>query len=1340
LRIQTSHRGATRPFERDRQLALRCIPVGATIRSATATVAPVSADANGRFLETIGFAGSDGDWGAFKRTETDWVEVNLHARRKLASVDGTNLSSATLLVDLGGGFTSVDEHGGLGGDSSFPLQAGAQNLPGLTATGVRIDRVAADPDITVLGVTSPPTNVTMVIVGGPSFWTYFGDLVDRVTTPDFAPLLQEALAAAPVEHGHHVVGFLVHSDSIARLDVCLDIDLVVTASAAPEGVDQVSLPYSFGSTPESSSAALAVSMPTGSIAAPGATSGRVQGAFAPTRVVFGATGQVPIDGVAVVSAAGSHAEPFTVATTTLATSVDLFLAAVTASAQVAIDIVGDLDGKPDRTSLLSAVATRSFSRDDAPDSTWINVALPAEIELAAEQRYWVVVHARQGSVTWAFASTSSSPSLLATADGGMSWRAVADGPADAHFRLRHTTPTFHMPVELRIDASAGEVAVDLQRFGAARRIDFSLDFPEVADAINSSLAAAGANTVPLAEHIANGDFDHWFRLGSELRPAGTIEPAGGAFPEVPAFSPDGGVVYLASWSSDFSRVDAYDTYCRTLRLSVDIPLGIPRAMIVNPAGTLALVATEPMSDFEVVTASTVTVLDLVAGRTVGVPIPVGPGSVTDFAAVPNGTGVYFLLFDGKQTLVSRADWSAFSAAAEGGNPDLLERSEAVEGHGRSVSVGRGGSVYVVSAISSAAGTSTGAISVFDAELSEDSALLSTPVPTVDSPQDAVFVASGERLIVLGELDLAIVDPQTVQPVATLAIPWQGRRLAADPMSDRALVLTDEPVVVLDVATRSLQPTSISVSEAVGVAVSPPGNRAVITGHDPAIASFLRLGEDLPADWELTAGRVGPACFGNPSQPVAVLGVPVAPRQPVVVEAALSQVVPVQPEAPYRFSFDALAAVEGATAEILWRTDDCKAGRIDVVEIDALGALTASVTSLTAHERALTSPAGAVAAEVRFHTQEDVLLLDNVSLEGSTEALANASLRDTEGGVSGWETPSPQLTASRGGSGATVLHNGSATEAALSQLAAVTGSRYSLEAVARTDGDLAAAITLQFVAATGAGVDEPIRLPVDPLEFDRLAAAGDVPAGAADAQMSVVVPPGASVDIDRLSLRFDDPVSVSMGFVSEAPGELMVSDVSVGIDTAPPHRPPVPEDGLCPATPPGAEPGEDPDSCHCCACGERTPVRKAIAILTPAGRPGSVSACATCGGPRVKIGGRFVPGAVVPPVREFFVGRGDLPAPTAVGPRIIVEERLIVIDGIAESREARLRALGIATIVDLALADAAVVASLPGVSDRMANDFIREARSVVNERGRRILFDAEHAVVTPGPPVPRLDLK
>jgi len=106
MHVHAGHSGAQLPFERDRRLVLRRLPVGAVITRAALTLTPVSTDPAHRFLETLAFpAGSGaGDWGASKVVTTGAVEVALHARRRLASLTGSGLASGPLLVDLGGGF------------------------------------------------------------------------------------------------------------------------------------------------------------------------------------------------------------------------------------------------------------------------------------------------------------------------------------------------------------------------------------------------------------------------------------------------------------------------------------------------------------------------------------------------------------------------------------------------------------------------------------------------------------------------------------------------------------------------------------------------------------------------------------------------------------------------------------------------------------------------------------------------------------------------------------------------------------------------------------------------------------------------------------------------------------------------------------------------------------------------------------------------------------------------------------------------------------------------------------------------------------------------------------
>ncbi|HEX9093253.1 MAG TPA: helix-hairpin-helix domain-containing protein, partial [Coriobacteriia bacterium] len=185
MQVRARHAGGQLPFERDQRLVLRRLPVGAVVTRAVLTLTPVSTDPTGRFLETLTFrAGSGaGDRGATKVVTTAAVEIDLHARRRLAALTGSGLVGSPLLVDIGGGFLGVDTLGGFSGGAPMTL-TNAADLPGLTVTGLRMPRAGAD--VSVLRVSSPPSGVTVAVEGGPVFFTHRGDLVEPVTTPDFS--------------------------------------------------------------------------------------------------------------------------------------------------------------------------------------------------------------------------------------------------------------------------------------------------------------------------------------------------------------------------------------------------------------------------------------------------------------------------------------------------------------------------------------------------------------------------------------------------------------------------------------------------------------------------------------------------------------------------------------------------------------------------------------------------------------------------------------------------------------------------------------------------------------------------------------------------------------------------------------------------------------------------------------------------------------------------------------------------------------------------------------------------------------------------------------------------
>ena len=213
--LQDRYDGRDDPFEGDRELTLRRLPVGARVVHARVTVEPLPEDPSAPFSETLGFAGDAEGWGATKMLvvgESSWVEVDFHTRRTLARVKGSGLQGATLQVDLGGGWAGVGPSGALGapGDKVFELSldpgTGTAALPGLTVQRFRLTRLAGRSegtsgasdslDLTEVTVRSLPSNVRLGLGGLAPFWIHPGELARKLTTPDFGEVLRAFLTEA----------------------------------------------------------------------------------------------------------------------------------------------------------------------------------------------------------------------------------------------------------------------------------------------------------------------------------------------------------------------------------------------------------------------------------------------------------------------------------------------------------------------------------------------------------------------------------------------------------------------------------------------------------------------------------------------------------------------------------------------------------------------------------------------------------------------------------------------------------------------------------------------------------------------------------------------------------------------------------------------------------------------------------------------------------------------------------------------------------------------------------------------------------------------------------------
>ncbi len=486
------------------------------------------------FVERIGFPSPDepGDWGATLSRQSNgpgsfWTEVDFHARRALHSVSGSAAGSPTLQVDLGGTWVCVHPDGTLRAtDTCYPVNflGGRAALPGIVANRFRLNH-ASEVTVSAVEVRSVPANVSLSLKGQAPFWTHLGEMTQGQEAPDVAAIVNAFLATAQVENGFYVLPIVLHSDSIARLDVWLDMDFVRSDDVLPAHLTEIRLPYDFGGLPAVQEGLLQVRLPAGARIVPEGTSARVNGAFQASRVVFGMTGEAGASAFIPVTAGRAQAQPFIVSIETPATAIDLLLAAVTRTAKVEANIFPDSDGKPFDNPLLQRPVSVSLNRDTAGTLTWISAPLhheflfrPATAEPPGSPiRYWLVVHAIEGEVVWGAAPAShQAVGLQSSESSGLAWRQTTDpnvpGPLEAKLRLRHTPAEFHMPVAFQVGTADAAHRVSLDRFQPLGRVDFALDGVDMAGALNGFVDSFDIPECPSAEHLDNGGFDTWLTV------------------------------------------------------------------------------------------------------------------------------------------------------------------------------------------------------------------------------------------------------------------------------------------------------------------------------------------------------------------------------------------------------------------------------------------------------------------------------------------------------------------------------------------------------------------------------------------------------------------------------------------------------------------------------------------------------------------------------------------------------------------------------------------------------------------------------------------------------------
>lgn len=515
------------PFEGDRMLRLRSLPAAANVTKATLVLTPVAPSNGKRFEETFVFNATVGadelnaeDWGVNKIPEAPgpFVEVDFHSRRTLARVVGSG-GISTLQVDMGGAYIGVADDGTFGPDKpawSVTLSDSEEELPGLTVNKFRLS-ASQDPanledttlEVTKVTICSVPTNVSVRLGQMAPFWTRLGELAIGETSPDFADVLNAFLVEAQIENGFYAIPFVVHSDTIARLDVTLDIDYVIEQPVLPPHLPEVTIPYNFSTIPGVDETLTSVLLPRQAIPVAGQTGVQIRGEFEPTRIALGSIGEEPTIFPVVVSPECALAQPLESGIEIAVTGIDLPLANTQPGlAGLHVAIQSDADGKPSGEVLTSAGV--HVEKPLPGRSAWGSATLPTEFRVLPDVCYWLVLQSQLGEAYWsAAAGTADEPALQCTRDGGLSWR-IATGPETraplaSLFRLRDTPDRFTVPVQLQIGKGAHAVRRRLDEFAPLGRVEFSFD---LAEKLEEYLAGpAVVSPCGTGELLTNGNFD-----------------------------------------------------------------------------------------------------------------------------------------------------------------------------------------------------------------------------------------------------------------------------------------------------------------------------------------------------------------------------------------------------------------------------------------------------------------------------------------------------------------------------------------------------------------------------------------------------------------------------------------------------------------------------------------------------------------------------------------------------------------------------------------------------------------------------------------------------------------
>jgi predicted flap endonuclease-1-like 5' DNA nuclease len=1219
--------GSDAPFQGDRTLRLLLLPAGARVARARVRVEPVSGDGADPFVELLSFEPGAAPGAAAAQVRRDgggatgpsWTEVDLRGRRTLHSLEG-ELAGARLYVDLGGGvFTPVSAAGGIAPaeDEAFQLGASPAPVPGVAATRLRLlAAAAAAPVPTAVRVRSVPSGVTLRLGDDAPFWVHPGELSAPTRTADFAPLLAAWLQAhGRAEHGCTAVPLTLHTETLGRFRVEVEVEAWMEAGLLPPAVREATFPFDFAThslrAPGTATWAgdLSARLPAGARAVAGETRIRLIGAFGETRVVpgRGPTGVVDpaqAKGRALVTADYAQAQEIPPGAEARVVGVDVLVHPLTRSADLQLDLRGDEDGKPGSPLLPAPVRVRVAQGEAADRPVWVGAALAEPFHVDADRRYWIVLQALGGEAEWIAyphdapaarrldltglpnAAPPPRPALLNTADGGLSWR--SGGPLVALFRLRAAPPRFTVPVQVEAGSGPDALRVPLSRFDALGRVDFTVDGADLAGAVTAA-AHVPAGPCPPGEALADGGFAEWVAEGD-----GVGEPVAvdlhGAMGRALAMAPDGRWLYVLALRGVAPVLLRIDVPSERVVDEVALAGSATSSsnavgLVVHPDGSRAwaLLQRSPPGD-----ALFVQGVDLDTGTLMGPPGDLWERALPHPSSVP--VPVSALSPDGETLFVAAEkhlvaiDLPALERGGPSPGADVLRFHKRIERSAVSMAVSPAGDRLVVGFENDEAwGLHVLDLGTFDPRVPGSPSLSTISLPAM--PLDVAITPDGSLAVVgmprragpeSGGVRLVDLDRGTVLTVQTVQTKEEvpaGFVVALSPDGTRAYVAGRGPLVEVDVVRRSAR-VAAPATEFSGtfwrLSLTPQGDRlfALYTTGARVDMRAVPVGTRRLARWTAEGVAAIGAARGEKGRGV-VLGRPYEKKPD---PAALSQVARVGEGCRYVFSFEALAEPEsGAVAELVWTGSRDELLEIDPVPLAASDAFGAAFGEegrpLRPHRRTRVAPPGATRVEVRFRAPAGQAEVAAASLACTAERVDNGDfrlpLRDGDGGWDTFPDPRRAVVHAEPGGGTVVRATGPGAAELVQEVDAAEGTplalRFEGRARAGPEGE-APALRVRWMDGAGRETGAAAVHPLLPDDFPVHALRLEPPPGTTRAGVALVVPARAALFARSLSLLAAPEVEVPLRFIAQAPGELTVTEARVVYDLG---------GGFVPA--PGAEP-------------------------------------------------------------------------------------------------------------------------------------------------------------------------